>query len=236
MGGGGDRGHLTFFTRKIFADLPGKEGQGRKVKLWKWRGKKGRFEREDVENWKWKGKKVWKWAEDLFCLFVLFCFLFLILFLFVCLFCFVCFCFCFVLFCFVFCLSHLFWSHWNFVCGVPKIDLFYLEKTYFARETNREKWLCPLRKIFLLRQCHLRLIYCNYHYCGGNFRSPLQKLVYLAFFFLYIHSMYTSVPMLWLLVCFVSLSVGSTINYLTTPLAPHWLSKTMQNLILQKWI
>ena len=48
-----------------FAELPGKEEQGRKGK---WRGKEGKFEWEDVENWKWKGKieKVCQWAEDHF--------------------------------------------------------------------------------------------------------------------------------------------------------------------------
>ena len=40
----------TFFTRKFY-DLPRKKGQGGK-----WRGKEGKFEREEVENWKWKRK------------------------------------------------------------------------------------------------------------------------------------------------------------------------------------
>ena len=41
VGGGG------IFHREIFADLLGKEGQGRKLK---WRGKEGKLERGEVEN------------------------------------------------------------------------------------------------------------------------------------------------------------------------------------------
>ena len=44
------------------------------------------------------------------------------------------------------------------------------------------------------------------------FLIPHIKLVYLAFFILLV-SRYTSVPVLRSLMCFVSLSVGSTINY-----------------------
>ena len=35
--------------------------------------------------------------------------------------------------------------------GSTKIEIFYQEKAFHAGKKNQEKWLCPLRKIFLLR-------------------------------------------------------------------------------------
>ena len=45
------------------------------------------------------------------------------------------------------------------------------------------------------------------------FFVPHIKLVYLALSFSLVYSRYPSVPMLWSLMCFVSLPVGPTINY-----------------------
>ena len=35
--------------------------------------------------------------------------------------------------------------------GSTKMEIFYREKSILFQEKNQEKWLCPLRKIFLLR-------------------------------------------------------------------------------------
>ena len=80
-----------------------------------------------VENWKWKEEKDPKWGEDLFYspFFLFFCFLF------------------FVFFAFHF-------SKWlKFVLSVPKWK-FSTSKKHFTPGKNQEKWLCPLRRIFLL--------------------------------------------------------------------------------------
>ena len=56
----------------------------------------------------------------------------------------------FVLFCFFF--FH--FSKWlKFVLGLPKLIFSTGKKTFHAGGKNQEKWLCPLRKIFLLRPC-----------------------------------------------------------------------------------
>ena len=51
------------FSLEIFADLPGKEGQGKKGK---WRGKEGKLEEGRGGNLNMEGGKLWKWVEDLF--------------------------------------------------------------------------------------------------------------------------------------------------------------------------
>ena len=48
-----------------------------------------------------------------------------------------------------------FFSKWlKFVLSLPKWK-FSTKKSISRREKNQEKWLCPLRKIFLLRPCQL---------------------------------------------------------------------------------
>ena len=37
--------------------------------------------------------------------------------------------------------------------GSTKMEIFYREKAFYAGKKNQEKWLCTLRKIFLLRPC-----------------------------------------------------------------------------------
>ena len=76
-----------------------------------------------VENWKWKQENVRKRGEDLFFFFFFFFFL---------------------LFTFEND-ENLFWvyQNGNFLPG----------KSFSRREKNQEKWLCPLRKICLLRPC-----------------------------------------------------------------------------------
>ena len=37
--------------------------------------------------------------------------------------------------------------------GCTKMGIFYLKKAFYAGKKNQEKWLCPLRKKFLLRPC-----------------------------------------------------------------------------------
>ena len=34
------------------------------------------------------------------------------------------------------------------------MEIFYREKEFQTRKKNQKKWLCPLRKIFLLRPCY----------------------------------------------------------------------------------
>ena len=114
MGGQGEEYSPDTFHQEIFADLPGKEGQGRKGK---WRGKEGKFEREEVENWKWKGKR---YESENFFTFYFFYFIFIYLFIFFC---------------------H-FWNHWN-LFGVYQNGRFLLGKSIFYTGKNQEKWLCP---------------------------------------------------------------------------------------------
>ena len=54
--GGGGRVPPGIFHREVFADLPGKKGQGRNGK---WRGKEGKFERKrcKIENGREKVEK-----------------------------------------------------------------------------------------------------------------------------------------------------------------------------------
>ena len=64
---GGGQGAEYPFHWEIFADLPGKERQGKNGN-----GQERRkIVKSKVENWKWKGKKVWKQAEDFFFFFFL---------------------------------------------------------------------------------------------------------------------------------------------------------------------
>ena len=46
-----------------------------------------------------------------------------------------------------------FWKRRKFVLGLPKWEIFYREKAFHAGEKIRKKWLCPFRKICLLRPC-----------------------------------------------------------------------------------
>ena len=133
-GGAGGRVPPYIFHREIFADLPGKNGQGRRgnageknkyLKRKTWKIENGR---ENYEKWK-------KWAEDLFFFFSSsFFFLF------------------FFFFFFFFGLS-LFETTEIFknLFGVYQNGQFLPGKSIF----HWEKWLCPLWKIFLLR--HLTL-------------------------------------------------------------------------------
>ena len=92
------------------------------------------------KRWKMEGKITKMGAEDLY--------FFTYLYLF--------FCFCFV-FCFLFCLFVFFFLFCHFLkplklCwGQPRWTIFSREKAYFRLVKNRQKWLCSLWKIFLLR-------------------------------------------------------------------------------------
>ena len=114
----------TFFTRKFY-DLPRKKGQGGK-----WRGKEGKFEREEVENWKWKRKGMKTSRGLLFIYFFNYLFIYL----------------------FIYFACH-FLKPLKFVFGVYQNGQFYQENSYFMLGKNQETWLCPLWKIFLLHHC-----------------------------------------------------------------------------------
>ena len=114
----------TFFTRKFY-DLPRKKGQGGK-----WRGKEGKFEREEVENWKWKRKGMKTSRGLLFIYFFNYLFIYL----------------------FIYFACH-FLKPLKFVFRVYQNGQFYQENSYFMLGKNQETWLCPLWKIFLLHHC-----------------------------------------------------------------------------------
>ena len=122
------------------------------------KGKRGENWEEKVENWKWKQKNVRKRGEDLF----------------------------FFFFFFFFCFSLL--KTTKICFGSTKMGIFYREKAFHAGKNNQEKWLCPLRKICLLRPCrqllvnlrktrkkpvHWPLIYKMYGYFPVNSRFPV---------------------------------------------------------------
>ena len=74
---------------------------------------------------------------------------------------------------FFFCLFVPSWNHW-ILFGVYQNGHFYQEKSHFKLGHNWENWLCPLWKIFLLRQC----------FCPAQDQSPLTPcLMYWIRFF-----------------------------------------------------
>ena len=127
----------------------GKKRQGKKRKGVK-------IEKKRRKIVKWKEEKWWGPFFFFFFFFCVFVFVFVFVFLLFCfvLFCFVLFCFvlfCFVLFCFV---LFLFLGFLN-LSWVYQNGNFLPGKNISSREKNQEKWLCPLRKIWLLRPCFL---------------------------------------------------------------------------------
>ena len=89
--------------------------------------KEGKFEREEVKRWKnlkWKGKRYEKWVEDFFFFFFLLA-----------------------------CFSLSLFETTKICLGSTKMVSFYRQISYFTPGKNRENWLCPLWKIFLLRPC-----------------------------------------------------------------------------------
>ena len=137
-----------FLTGKFLLTYREKRGKEKRERE-KMKGKR----RNIVENCKLKEGKLQN--EERTYLFFCFFFVFVFVFCFVLFSFFVWLFFCFVLLCFFY--FSLFKT--TKICfGCTKMEIIYREKALRAGKKYQEKWLCPLRKLFLLRPCLWSLV------------------------------------------------------------------------------